>query len=241
MLSRLSSSSVPMFCIGPKSHYAWRSAARQPLIAALAALAFQLAPAYGQNNSDIEHLLPLCTSCHGESGVSSNPEIPSLAGQHEDYLLQSIKGYQSPQSVSEVMRGMVGALDENEVRLLANYFASQPYVRRKQAVDPVKAEKGREVYLKLCQLCHRDEGRSSSYAEYPLLAGQSLDYLLATMARILSGRKSVDIIKTEMLGLASAEKIDQAIHFFASQEVEPSQVSTNVNSRHKRRRFKTSP
>jgi cytochrome subunit of sulfide dehydrogenase len=211
----------------------------KPALAA-AVLCFLLPLAGAQTNPPIDHLLPICTSCHGANGVSENPEIPSLAGQHEDYLLLSIKGYQSAQGVSEVMRAMVGALNENEVRHLANHFAAQPYIRRKQAADPVKAEQGREVYLKLCQLCHRDEGRSSSYAEYPLLAGQSLDYLLLTMNRILSGSKSVDILKTEMLSLASPEKIDQAVHFFAAQEVDPSQVSTKVSVPHKRRRFTNS-
>lgn len=196
--------------------------------------------ASGQIDEQVAAYLPLCHSCHGENGVSSNPEVPSLAGQHEAYLSRSIKGYQSANAVSETMRAIVAPLKDDDIRRLAHHFAAQPYVRNKQAADPAKIEKGREVYLKLCQICHRDEGRSSSYADYPLLAGQSLDYLRLTMGRILDGQKKVDILKTEMLSLASPDRIDQAIHFFASQEVDPSQVTTNLRSVGKRRRFMTS-
>ena len=105
------------------------------------------------------------------------------------------------------------------------------------------ASAGREVYLKLCQLCHTDLGRSTTYSEYPLLAGQNLSYLQKTMGDILAGRRKIDLVKENQLSLLypTPEKIDQALHFFAAQEVEPSQVDARIREGQnpRRRRFRS--
>ena len=200
-------------------------------------------PAFAQvepTESVLDRLLPTCLSCHGPKGVSVMNDIPSLAGQHEDYLYDSLKEFQGPEGSSELMRSMLAPLNDRDLRSLANYFASQAYVRSKQTVNPEKAARGREVYQNLCVICHSDRGRSSAYPEYPLLAGQNLDYMRNTMLNILSRGRTVDIMKREMLALVNQEKVDDAIHFLAAQEVLPSEVNTHVRSapRIKRRQIR---
>lgn len=206
----------------------------------LAALALSCTGLRADANDVLERMLPICMSCHGQNGVSTNTDIPALAGQHENYLFDSLKEYQSPAGSSDLMRSMIGPLGDNELRALANYFASQPYIRQRQEIDPDKVIRGREVYERLCQICHRNGGRASAYAEYPLLAGQNIGFMRNTVQNILSRNRSVDIMKREMLALVSPDKVDDAIHFFAAQEVTPSDVVTAINqtARHKRRRFK---
>lgn len=187
--------------------------------------------------------IALCETCHGAGGASQTPDIPSIAGQNEPYLLESLKELQGDRSSSPVMQGILRDRPVDELRGLARHFASRPYVRRPQEVDATKAARGREAYERLCQICHHDEGRSTTYAEYPLLAGQDMSYMLRTIRIILDGKRRVDAIKRDMLTLAKRDQIDDAIHYFASQNVAPDQVTTaligNTEKRTRRNRFRT--
>lgn len=187
-------------------------------------------------------LAGLCATCHGAGGVSEKRDVPSLAGQHEPYLFETLKELKGETGSSAAMREITRSLSEEDLKNLARHFATQPYVRPEQTVPAERAARGREVYQRLCQLCHRDEGRSTSYAEYPLLAGQGLDYMLLAMDRILSGTRRVDAIKRDMLSLATRPQIDDAIHFFAAQKVSPDQVQTAVSAperKTRRQRFRS--
>ncbi len=189
-------------------------------------------------------LVGVCVACHGAGGIASSEEIPSLAGQNEAYLYESLKNFKEGNRPSPQMRGIARELGDSELRELARHFARQPYVRNVQAADPARAERGKEVYVRLCQICHLDDGKSTTYADYPLLAGQSLPYMLKEMKLILDKRRRVEIIKHEMLELVSRPQIEDAIHFFAGQRVLPEQVSNTARDpakRTKHSRFRTDP
>lgn len=186
-------------------------------------------------------LVGVCISCHGAAGIAGSEEIPSLAGQNEAFLYETLKDFKEGNRPSAQMRGIARDLSDAELRELARHFSLQPYVRSIQPVEPERVTRGKEVYVRLCQLCHLEEGRSTTYADYPLLAGQSLPYMLKEMRLILDKRRRVEIIKHEMLELVSRQQIDDAIHFFASQRVTPEQVSNTATSpgkRTKRSRFR---
>ncbi len=187
-------------------------------------------------------LVTVCVGCHGAAGIASAEEIPSIAGQNEAYLYESLKNFKEGNRPSPQMRGIARELTDDEMRQLAHHFAHQPYVRSLQPADPARAARGKEVYVRLCQLCHLDDGKSTTYADYPLLAGQSLPYMLKEIKLILDKRRRVEIIKHEMLELVSRPQIEDAIHFFAGQRVTPDQVSntaTHPNKRTKHGRFRT--
>jgi cytochrome c553 len=65
----------------------------------------------------------VCTVCHGQNGVSVNPLWPTLAGQHEDYLLQALSGYRDGSRNEPVMSAQAALIAEEDVALLAKYFA----------------------------------------------------------------------------------------------------------------------
>ena len=185
--------------------------------------------------------MAVCVGCHGAAGIASAEEIPSIAGQNEAYLYESLKNFKEGNRPSPQMRGIARELGDDEMRQLAHYFAHQPYVRSVQPADPARTARGKEVYVRLCQLCHLDDGKSTTYADYPLLAGQSLPYMLKEIKLILDKRRRVEIIKHEMLELVSRPQIEDAIHFFAGQRVAPDQVSntaTHPGKRTKHGRFR---
>lgn len=209
---------------------------------AAALLLFACAASQAQDTARRDGLVAVCVGCHGAAGVASSEEIPSIAGQNEAYLYESLKNFKEGNRPSPQMRGIARELSDDEMRELARYFAYQPYVRSAQSADSARAARGKEVYVRLCQLCHLDDGKSTTYADYPLLAGQSLPYMLKEIKLILDKRRRVEIIKHEMLELVSRPQIEDAIHFFASQRVAPDQVNNtaaNPNKRTKHGRFRT--
>jgi cytochrome c553 len=67
-----------------------------------------------------------CAACHGENGVSQMTNWPTLAGQHESYLVQALSQYQKGERTDPVMAGQVINLSAQDIEDLAAYFAAQP-------------------------------------------------------------------------------------------------------------------
>ena len=65
-----------------------------------------------------------CTACHGNNGISLNAMWPTLAGQHEDYLLRALTSYRNGSRSDPVMSVQAGLIAEEDVAVLAKYFAS---------------------------------------------------------------------------------------------------------------------
>ena len=66
-----------------------------------------------------------CVSCHGETGMSVSPQYPHLAGQYEDYLVQSLKDYRDGTRDNAIMKGFAAALSDQDIEDLAAYFSAQ--------------------------------------------------------------------------------------------------------------------
>jgi cytochrome c553 len=58
--------------------------------------------------------------------VAEAQQWPTLAGQHESYLEQALKQYQTGQRADAIMGPMVKPLDSATIEQLAAFFSSQP-------------------------------------------------------------------------------------------------------------------
>lgn len=67
----------------------------------------------------------VCVSCHGNNGIGITPDYPHLAGQYRDYLIRSLKDYQTGGRKNPVMAGFMGALKPADIEQLAAYYAAQ--------------------------------------------------------------------------------------------------------------------
>jgi cytochrome c553 len=67
----------------------------------------------------------LCVACHGQNGVAISPIYPSLAGQHEDYLVRAIQEYQNGGRKNPIMKQMAATLKDEDIRAIAHYFSAQ--------------------------------------------------------------------------------------------------------------------
>ena len=64
-----------------------------------------------------------CAACHGQNGISLSPTWPTLAGQHEDYIVNALKQYRSGARKDPVMGPLAAALSDADVKLLARHFS----------------------------------------------------------------------------------------------------------------------
>ena len=64
-----------------------------------------------------------CAACHGQSGISVNAAWPTLAGQHQDYLLNALRQYRDGTRGDPVMSAQAALIAEEDVAKLALYFS----------------------------------------------------------------------------------------------------------------------
>src|SRR5207249_1777340 len=64
-----------------------------------------------------------CLSCHGQDGVAIAPMYPSLAGQHEDYLVRALEEYRKGGRNNPVMKGFAATLKDEDIHVIARYFS----------------------------------------------------------------------------------------------------------------------
>lgn len=140
----------------------------------------------------------VCAACHGFDGNSFLPANPSLAGQHEEYLLKQLTEFKSGTRSNPVMTGMVANLSADDMRNLAAYYASQT-PKQMGAKDKDLVAQGRKLYrggnaangVAACAGCHSPNGAGIA-AQYPRLASQHADYVAAQLKAFRAGDRAND-------------------------------------------------
>jgi cytochrome c553 len=155
----------------------------------------------------------VCAACHGADGNSPLAMNPSLAGQHAGYLLKQLKEFKSGARNNPVMMAMVANLSDDDMRSLAAYYASQP-ARPMAAKDKDLAAQGAKLYrggspeknVAACSGCHSPNGAGIP-AQYPRLAGQHPDYVLAQLKAFRADERAND--PNKMMRAVSAKLSDK--------------------------------
>jgi cytochrome c553 len=132
-----------------------------------------------------EDAASVCRHCHGAGGNSVMPEVPNLASQNADYLLEQMNKFVHGQRKSSAfMSGLIKALTPDE-RVDAALFLSRQPVTHKAASMDAQSSVGKALYGKLCVSCHGASGTGSQ--KIPRLAGQQVKYLEESLQRYRSG------------------------------------------------------
>lgn len=100
------------------------------LLAGFGALAYAQSADHGAQDkpagSDwVSQTAQTCASCHGQKGVSQTANFPILAGQYQDYLLHSLKGYRDGARENAIMAGQVQGMTNDQLEALASYYSRQ--------------------------------------------------------------------------------------------------------------------
>lgn len=145
----------------------------------------------------------VCAGCHGADGNSVVAVNPKLAGQHPDYLYKQMRNFKAADGTPDkranaVMAGMVAALSEDDMKGLADYFASQK-LSPETAKDPKTIEFGQKLYragdaakgVPACAACHGPTGAGIP-AQFPRLGGQFAEYTEAQLKAFRAGERAND-------------------------------------------------
>jgi len=65
-----------------------------------------------------------CATCHGDNGISVQPNAPNLAGQPAIYLADQLRQFRSGKRPSEVMAVIAKSLSDGDIDDLAAWYAS---------------------------------------------------------------------------------------------------------------------
>src|SRR3984893_1627894 len=79
--------------------------------------------ATGKAPGSVPQAAALCVSCHGQDGVAIAPMYPSLAGQHQDYLVRALDEYRKGGRKNPVMKGFAASLKDQDIAVIAQYFS----------------------------------------------------------------------------------------------------------------------
>src|SRR5665213_4269471 len=75
-------------------------------------------PAAGKEKAE------LCAACHGDNGISQTENIPSLAGQQDQFIQWQLVFFRSGARKNEQMQQIAEQISNEDIRTLGAYFAS---------------------------------------------------------------------------------------------------------------------
>ena len=83
----------------------------------------------GQNiyrGGNMEYKIQACMACHGPNGQGNSlAGIPSLSGQHSEYIYQQLKKFQSTDRANDynkMMRNIASRMSDREMKAVAKYL-----------------------------------------------------------------------------------------------------------------------
>jgi sulfide dehydrogenase cytochrome subunit len=158
-----------------------------------------------------------CAGCHGTDGVSAGPSIPNIAGLSETYMIDTMAAYKSGERYGTVMGRIAKGYSDEEIKLMAGYFASKPAAVTTQKTDAAKVAAGGKLYQANCSKCH-DENGSLADDDAGILASQWLPYMQAALADYKAGRAPMPKKMKKKVDGLSDDELDSLLQFFASQQ-----------------------
>jgi cytochrome c553 len=179
-------------------------------------------PLFGETVA--ERAVP-CLACHGESGQSETPEIPSLGGEPAPYLLIQLYMFREKQRASpekkddqmiQVMTEMTKGFTDDDLRNFSDFLAKVPAPKPPaESGDVARMQRAAALITQQhCNSCHGLDlaGRDN----VPHIANQREDYLAKTLREYKSNdRRGYDGTMAEALVSVSDEQILDLAYFIA--------------------------
>jgi cytochrome c553 len=159
----------------------------------------------------------LCVGCHGEGGISQTENIPSLAGQPDQFIQWQLVFFRAGTRKNEQMQPIVEQISNDDIRNLGAYFASlAPPKAIKPDDNPDLSQKGAQAAAgRRCASCHTDSFAGTKAVAR--LSGQREDYLLKALHDYKSGARSGGgmAAMAEVAYPLSEEEITALAHYLA--------------------------
>jgi cytochrome c553 len=191
---------------------------RSLLVGILAAAFVGTLPVRAADDSAIKEKLVLCAGCHGENGISQTENIPSLAGQLDQYIQWQLVFFRSGARKNEQMQPIVEEMSNEEIRNLGAYFSAlTPPKAPPQDDNPDLSKKGAQAAVgRRCASCHTDNFAGTKAVAR--IANQREEYLVKALHDYKSGAR-VGGAQAAMADVAyplSNEEIEALAHYLAN-------------------------
>ena len=131
------------------------------------------APSFGSVVAG-EPLSANCGKCHGASGISHDPKIPTLASQDPQYLVSAVKAYQERGRKQEDMHSFLSNISEEGIENIAAYYS----VQKSQPAE-AKTMSMKEL-AEACDRCHAP-GMENPMMIFPKIRGQNKGYMVKAL------------------------------------------------------------
>jgi cytochrome c553 len=118
----------------------------------------------------------VCVACHGPAGNSTNPVMPSLAGQPAQFISTELFQFREGNRKDPQMTPMAANLSSADMNDLGAYFSAQKPEPTTHKTDPANAAAAPKLAQQFnCVQCHGPALLGLQHI--PRLAGQQYEYL----------------------------------------------------------------
>jgi cytochrome c553 len=186
-------------------------------ISAVALAAITFVSASAADNAAIKDKAAACAGCHGENGISQTENIPSLAGQPDQFIQWQLVFFRAGSRKNEQMQPIAEDISNEDIRNFGAYFSQMPPPKAGADSDPDLSSKGAQVAAgRRCGSCHTDSFAGTKGVAR--LAGQREEYLVKALhdykagARIGGGVAAMADVAYHM----SDEEITAVSHYLAN-------------------------
>ena len=107
-----------------------------------------VAPGYAADAAAVKEKAEICAGCHGENGISQTENIPSLAGQMDQFIQWQLVFFRGGARKNEQMQPIAQDISNEDIRGLGAYFASlTPPAAKSRTTIPTCRQRARRQQL----------------------------------------------------------------------------------------------
>ena len=184
--------------------------------------------------SDAPGLVAFCAVCHGDTGPSPFPDVPTIHGLPHGVIENALFSYargmrpcrltacsESGACPAMTMCDIAAGMNHDVRDELAEWYSRQPFPAHQDPYDPELAAIGRELHETHCEICHTNLG-SDPIDDASMLRGQRKVYLRMALEDVHQGRRIFGLAAMEELikGL-SVRELDALAEFYAGPAADP--------------------
>ena len=168
----------------------------------------------GARADGLSEKVEICTVCHGAAGLPSRPDVPIIWGQEFYYLYVQLKDYKAGRRHNAEMSGIAATLSKQEMRDLAQHFASQTWPSTGFSAESTDVTRGETAAAAgQCTQCHL--GGYEGNSRIPRLKAQQAAYLERTMLEFKNKIRLNSAAKSSLMAAYVKEEIAAMARYLA--------------------------
>jgi sulfide dehydrogenase cytochrome subunit len=190
------------------------------------AVGLVLATGMGAAVAEVPAAGQACVACHGETGASTDPNVPNIGGVGSFFLENQFIIYADgdrpcaeeafADHEAENHCTIMAAVSEDDVLALSEYYGDQEYVPFEQDFDAALAEQGAGIHDENCSRCHT-AGGAEVFDDAGILAGQPIPYMTHQLELYQANERWQPESKAEVTTALDADQIKALANYYAAE------------------------